>query len=48
MTAGVLCVFPTVPWVGLQCVILVCPDHFSLTVFMYVYRMPCGSAVAQC
>ena len=32
VTVGVLWLFLTVPWIGLQCVILVCPDdtHFFL------------------
>ena len=27
VTVNVLCLFITVPWIGLQCVILVCPNH---------------------
>ena len=30
MTVGVLWLFLTVPWVGLQCVIVVIPDHTHL------------------
>ena len=29
---NVLCLFLTVPWVGLQCVIVVFPDHSHLRV----------------
>ena len=35
VTINVLCLFLTVPWVGLQCVILVFPDHTHLlTVYL--------------
>ena len=30
VTVNVLRLFPTVPWVGLQCVIVVFPDHTHL------------------
>ena len=33
-TINVLWLFPVVPWVGLQCVIVVFPDH---TYFLFVY-----------
>ena len=32
MTVGVLWLFLTVPWVGLQCLIVVFPDHSNLLV----------------
>ena len=30
VTVNVLCLFLTVPWIGLQCVIVVFPDHTHL------------------
>ena len=30
MNVSVLCIFSTVPWVGLQCVIVVFPGHIQL------------------
>ena len=30
MTVGVLCLFISVPWVGLECAIVVFPDHTHL------------------
>ena len=35
MTVCVLWLFLTVPWVGLQCVIVVFPDHTHLLVFFF-------------
>ena len=40
VTVNVLLLFLTVPWVGLQYVIVVFPDHTHLLfVFKYVFRM---------
>ena len=36
MTESVLWLFLTVPWVGLQCVVVVIPDHIHL--FFAIYR----------
>ena len=41
VTVNVLCLFLTVPWVGLQCVIVVFPDHthyFFILLFQYFYH----------
>ena len=35
MTVSVLWLFLTVPWVGLQCVVVVYPDHTYLLDFLY-------------
>ena len=37
VTVDVLCLFLTVPWIGLQCVIVVFPDHIHLLLYMYMY-----------
>ena len=37
MTVDVLCLFLTVPWVGLKCVIVVYRDHTHLLLYMYMY-----------
>ena len=35
MAVSVLCLIFTVPWVGLQCVIVVFPDHTQLFLWTY-------------
>ena len=42
----ILRLFLTVPWVGLQCVIVVFPDHTHM-LFRWLIRGLVGSAVAQ-
>ena len=38
VTKNVLWLFLTVPWVGLQCVIVVFPDHTHLLFFMQAFN----------
>ena len=39
VTVNVLCHFLTFPWVGLQCVVVVFPDHTHLLFYkVFVYR----------
>ena len=36
MTASALCFFLTMSWIGVQCVIMVLPDHAYLTSTLYL------------
>ena len=41
VTVKILWLFLTVPWVGLQFVIVVFPDHTNLLFFTYRYKLHC-------
>ena len=40
MTVSALWIFLTMPWVGLQCVIVVFPDYTHFLVFLYIQYLP--------
>ena len=47
VTVHVMWLFITVPWVGLQCVIVVFPDHTHILKWKIRYLLPLTLAVLQ-